>query len=131
LARAVVGPLESLGVQAEADLVVAMVADVNEQPGALPLLQFALTDLFDHREDDTMTLAAYQRLGGVMGALARRADEVYDALTPRQQATARQMFMRLIALGEGTEDTGRRALRKELLSLGSGAETALEAFDES
>ena len=88
----------------------AIIADVNEQPGALPLLQYALTDLFDHRSGKTITLDVYQRMGGIRGALARRADEVFVALNRHQQAIARQLFLRLITLGEGTEDTRRRVL---------------------
>jgi hypothetical protein len=76
LERAIVGPLERLDIEAEPGLVAAIVADVNEQPGALPLLQYTLTDLFDHRTDGVITLDMYQRLGGVTHALARRADEI-------------------------------------------------------
>ena len=67
LERAIAGPVEGTHVQPEAGLVAAMVAEVNEQPGALPLLQYTLSDLFDHRDNGTMTLAAYQRLGGGVG----------------------------------------------------------------
>lgn len=55
--------------------------------------------------------------GGVAGALARRADEVYAALDEAGQAAARQMFLRLVTLGDGVEDTRRRALRSELEAL--------------
>src|SRR5262249_4896153 len=53
------------------------------------------------------------------GSLARRADELYADLEPDGQAVARQLFLRLITLGEGTEDTRRRALQSEVSLLGS------------
>ena len=61
--------------------------------------------------------SAYHNLGGVKGALGRRAEEVYQSLDESQQALARQIFLRLVTLGEGVEDTRRRVLRAELESL--------------
>ena len=60
------------------------------------------------------TLDAYKNSGGISGSLARRADELYTDLEANGQAAARQLFLRLITLGEGTEDTRRRALQSEL-----------------
>jgi len=62
-------------------LVATIVRDVEAQPGALPLLQYALTELFERRDGRGLTRAAYQASGGVTGALARRAD-----LHPRRRA---------------------------------------------
>ena len=96
------------------------------------MLQYALTELFEHRSGYTLTLDAYHAQGGVMGVLAKRADEVHDRLTPEQQAAAVQLFLRLVTLGEGTEDTRRRARQAELLSLrGEAMKTAIEAFGQS
>src|SRR5262249_36083319 len=88
--------------------------DVGLQPGSLPLLQYTLTELYDRRQDRLLTLAAYRTSGGLSGALARRADELYDGLDVTGQASARQLFLRLIMLGEGSEDTRRRASLSEL-----------------
>jgi hypothetical protein len=67
-----------------------------------------------------------------MGVLAKRADEVYRKLTAEQQAAARQIFLRLVTLGEGTEDTRRRAKQSELLSLGGDpVDVVLDAFERS
>lgn len=118
LERAITGPANRVGLSLESGLVTAIVADVNEQPGALPLLQYALTELFERREALTLTMRAYNEIGGTMGALARRADELYDGLGHDGQEAARQIFMRLVTLGEGAEDTRRRVLQSELLSLG-------------
>jgi hypothetical protein len=65
----------------------------------------------------TLTLAAYRESGGVRGALARRADEIYGALDTAKQEAARQLFLRLITLGEGVEDTRRCTIRTELTTL--------------
>ena len=76
-----------------------MVTDVIDQPGALPLLQYALTELFEERQDNVMTLAAYQALGGVSGALAQRAEDLYASFDAAGQEAARQLFLRLVTLG--------------------------------
>ena len=117
LARAIAGPAERVGARLEPGLVTDIVADIKEQPGALPLLQYALTELFERREGRLLTKTAYRAIGGVMGALGRRAEEVYAALDPPSQDAARQLFLRLVTLGEGVEDTRRRVLRAELISL--------------
>ncbi len=110
-------PAERVGVELEDQLVATMVADVAEQPGALPLLQYALTELFEQRQGIWLTLEAYHEIGGVLGALGRRAEAVYLNLGEAEQQIARQLFLRLVTLGEGTEDTRRRALRSELTAL--------------
>ncbi len=116
--EAVSGPAGSVGVTAGPGLIGEVVADVAGRPGALPLLQFAVTDLFEERADSTLTLDAYRALGGVSGALARGAEELYDELGTDAQGAARQLFLRLVELGEeGSQDTRRRALRSELTSL--------------
>jgi WD40 repeat protein/DNA-binding SARP family transcriptional activator/tRNA A-37 threonylcarbamoyl transferase component Bud32 len=138
LARAIAGPAERVGAALESGLVTGIVTDVKEQPGALPLLQYALTELFERREGRLLTRQAYQSIGGVMGALGRRAEEVYASLDPSGQEAARQLFLRLVTLGEGVEDTRRRVLRSELESLlpaisnqKSGIGNVIEAFGKS
>jgi WD40 repeat protein/serine/threonine protein kinase/DNA-binding XRE family transcriptional regulator len=115
--RAIGGPAERVGLCLEAGLPEAISADVNDQPGALPLMQYALTELFERRIDHTLTKVAYHNLGGVKGALGRRAEEVYQALSENDRALTRQIFLRLVTLGEGVEDTRRRVLLAELEAL--------------
>ena len=79
LAEAIERPARRVGVRYEPGLVSQIVADVRDQPGALPLLQYALTELFAARTSDTLTLEGYVATGGVVGALGRRAEELYDA----------------------------------------------------
>ncbi len=123
LTWAIQEPARQTGVGIEPSVITAMVADVVEQPGALPLLQYALTELFEERQDHTMTLAAYDALGGVSGALALRAEELYASFEPAGQEATRQLFLRLVTLGEGVEDTRRRVRQSEVegLKIAEGA----------
>ena len=70
-----------MGVELEPGLLAAMLTETADEPGALPLLQYALTELFQRREGTTMTLDAYRTIGGVSGALAGRAEELYTGST--------------------------------------------------
>jgi WD40 repeat protein/ABC-type sugar transport system substrate-binding protein len=115
LESTIVGPLRRVGARAEDELVIRIVDDVSHEPGALPLLQYTLTELFERRQGLLLTLAAYEESGGVLGSLARRAEELYVEMQPDQQEAVRQLFLRLVTLGEGTEDTRRRILWSELV----------------
>ncbi len=118
LERAVSGPAEAVGVRIEPGLLTEIVAEVRGRPGTLPLLQYALTELFEGRRDSALTLQAYREVGGASGALARRAEALYGRLNERGREAARQLFLRLVAVGEdGQENTRRRVLRSELASL--------------
>ncbi len=116
LKESIVAPAERVGVTFEPALVDAIIHDVGSQPGSLPLLQYALTELFDRQQGRRLTLATYNEIGGIAGALGRRAEELYQALSAESQAAARQLFLRLVTLGEGSEDTRRRARRSELIT---------------
>jgi WD40 repeat protein/DNA-binding SARP family transcriptional activator len=117
LERAIRGPAERIGVRPEPGLVAEMIADVAHRPGALPLLQYALTELFEHRDEDRLTLAAYREIGGIAGALSARADRIYESTEPHGRRATKQVFLRLVALGEGRQDTRRRVPRGELDAL--------------
>ncbi len=117
LERAILNPAQRIGLKLEKGLVSTIIREVGSQPGALPLLQYALAELFDKRDGRTLTVKAYQEIGGVLGALGRSAEIIYSNLDEATQSAARQLFLRLVTLGEGTEDTRRRVLRDELESL--------------
>lgn len=117
LDRSIAAPAQRVGIQIEPELKAAIIGDVREEPGALPLLQHALTEIFERRTGRNMTLSSYLSIGRVAGALAKRAEQVYRELTAPQQETARQVFLRLVTLGEGTEDVRRRTLRSELSAI--------------
>lgn len=129
--QAIQRPAEQVGVRPEPGLVAEMIADVAHQPGALPLLQYALTELYERRDEDRLTLSAYRRLGGVGGALSARADGLYRAADPDGRQAIRQLFLRLVTLGEGRQDTRRRVARSELDALEvdqDALEAGLDAF---
>jgi DNA-binding SARP family transcriptional activator/class 3 adenylate cyclase/ABC-type glycerol-3-phosphate transport system substrate-binding protein len=117
LERAIGGPAGRVGVVPELALVAEMVADVSDRPGALPLLQYALTELFERRRGRALTLETYREIGGVSGALARRAEELYEGMSEPEREAAKQLFLRLVIAGEGAPDTRRLVPRTELLSI--------------
>jgi hypothetical protein len=136
LEQAIQGPVGRVGAVLEKGLVSTIIDDVADQPGSLPLLQYALTELFERREGRMLTNQAYQAIGGVLGALGRRAELVYSNLEPTEQEISRQLFLRLVTLGEGAEDTRRRVLRQELETLtprnksGAGSDSPLPLVGE-
>jgi WD40 repeat protein len=115
--RVIVGPAQHVGLKLEKGLVPTIIREAGNQPGALPLLQYALSELFEKREGRTLTNQVYREIGGVLGALGRSAESIYANLDEIGQSTTRQLFLRLVTLGEGTEDTRRRVLRTELENL--------------
>ncbi|MCY7276457.1 MAG: hypothetical protein LH702_22675, partial [Phormidesmis sp. CAN_BIN44] len=116
LTQAIVEPAKQVHLEIEAELVTQMILDVESSPGSLPLLQYTLTELWKRRSVNWLTLAAYNQMGGVRGTLQQRADEVYASLSPQEQETARRIFLELTQLGEGTEDTRRQVLKRDLIT---------------
>ena len=114
LRRAIERPGEQAGLVLEPGMVEAILRDVAGQPGALPLLSHSLLETWKRRSGRMLTVIGYLQSGGVQGAIAKTAETVYDALSPQQQALARNVFLRLTELGEGTEDTRRRVSIAEL-----------------
>lgn len=128
---AIVRPAERLGVTFEPGLTARIIQDVSAQPGALPLLQYVLYELFEQRTSDILTQRAYDAEGGVYGALARRAEAVYAELEAAAQQMAQRLFLRLIVAGETAEDTRRRMKQSELTALSPAHEPideVIEAF---
>jgi WD40 repeat protein/serine/threonine protein kinase/two-component SAPR family response regulator len=117
LASAIREPARRVGVSLEEGLDVSIVAEVADQPGALPLVQYAMTELFERCEGRQITRASYTQIGGVQAALNQRAEALYADLDEAGREAARQLFLRLVTLGEGAEDTRRRVLRSELEAL--------------
>jgi WD40 repeat protein/class 3 adenylate cyclase/energy-coupling factor transporter ATP-binding protein EcfA2 len=115
LRRAIERPAERAGLVLEPGLAEGILRDVVGEPGALPLLSHSLLETWRRRSDRMLTLLGYLQSGGVRGAIAKTAETVYrEALRPAQQTLARNIFLRLTELGEGTEDTRRRARVGEL-----------------
>ena len=138
LRLAITEPAKKVGSRVDDDLVEVLLDDVRtRQPGAagagvLPLLSHALDQAWRSRAGESLTLADYERTGGIEGAVGDSAQRAYDNLTPAQQAAARQVFTRLTINTEGV-DTADRATRAELTEGKSAAEAheveaVLEAF---
>jgi WD40 repeat protein len=125
----VTAPAAIAGVAFEPGLAAQIVSDMTGQPAALPLMQHALAELFEHRSGTIVTAEAYQRLGGVSAALIRRADALYEGLTTGERRAARDVFLRLVAVGEASETTRRRVLLSEIVeAAGADASAILDAF---
>ncbi len=112
--RAIEGPVQAVGLKYEDGLVDRILDDVRSQPGSLPLLQYALRQLFDKRQGAVLTHEAYDEVGGVRRALAQHAEEIYSKLTDVQQETTRRLLLRLIEVGDSGEATRRKVARAEL-----------------
>jgi WD40 repeat protein len=139
LRMAITEPAKKAGAKVDDDLTGLLLAEMRTgQPGAvgagaLPLLSHALDQAWRCRTGQTVTLADYDRAGGIDGAVAASAQRAYDTLTPAQQAAARQVFLQLTATSSDGVDTADRATRAELTDGKDGAEAAdvaevLEAF---
>ncbi len=82
LRRVIELPARRAGLHVEPRLVDRMLADVEAEPGALPLLSTALLELWQRRDGDRLRLADYAEAGGVRGAVARLAEAAYERLQP-------------------------------------------------
>jgi basic membrane lipoprotein Med (substrate-binding protein (PBP1-ABC) superfamily)/DNA-binding SARP family transcriptional activator len=118
LRTAAIEPARRAGVSLEPALLGDLTHDVGTQPGALPLFQYALTELFDGRAESTMLASTYESMGGIHGALSRRASYLYDQLDAAERDAARQLFLRLVAVTESDEPSRRRVQAFEIVSLG-------------
>src|SRR5215471_8707161 len=103
----------------ESGLVETLLDDVTSRPGSLPLLQFALREMWGHLDKPCMTRADYDAIGGVEGALAQRAQAIYERETKKGEDMRavmlfRRLFTRLVTLSEGAEDTRRTVGSQEL-----------------
>ncbi|MEH0417325.1 nSTAND1 domain-containing NTPase [Streptomyces sp. B21-083] len=114
LRDAVVKPAQAVGHLVERELTAKIVEEVLDQPGGLPMLSHALLETWRRRKGRMLTLAAYEAAGGVRGAIAASAEEVYGQLSAPQRGAARRLLLRMIEPGRGTADTRRPLTRAEL-----------------
>jgi WD40 repeat protein/tRNA A-37 threonylcarbamoyl transferase component Bud32 len=114
LRRSVELPSARVGLRVEPELTDALVDDVEGEPGALPLLSTALLELWQKRQDDALTLAAYRESGGVHGAVARLAEGTYARIADERKQLVRGIMLRLVGEGEGDAPVRRRAALAEL-----------------
>ncbi|WP_405469218.1 hypothetical protein [Streptomyces canus] len=114
LREAVVRPAAAQRLLVERVLTARIVADVAGEPGGLPLMAHAVREVWRRRTGKTLTLAAYEAVGGVRGAVAHTAEAVHARCTPVEAAALRRLLLRLVNPGDGTEDTRRPVDRAEL-----------------
>jgi serine/threonine protein kinase/WD40 repeat protein len=132
LEQAIVRPAEAVGVTYEPGLAPAIIDDVLYQPGSLPLLQYALTELFENREGRLLTHTAYSAIGGATGAVAKRAEELYLEQDEAGRELIRQLFLRLALVSQEDDalpGTRRRVPQAELLALSADEDLVDEVID--
>jgi WD40 repeat protein/transcriptional regulator with XRE-family HTH domain len=126
LRSAISGPARRAGLDIEDGLVEVLLRDA----GALPLLSHALLATWERSRGGRLTVADYRDSGGISGAVAASAEEVYAEITPGQQELARRIFTRLVHVSDTAASTRRRVPRSELLELHADAQAVLDAFIE-
>jgi WD40 repeat protein/MinD-like ATPase involved in chromosome partitioning or flagellar assembly len=128
LREAIAGPARALGVRTEPALIERLIADLDEQPGCLPLLQVILSGLWSSWRGPVLTAAHYTKIGGLQG-IADYAALVCSKLVRVEEATALAMLVRLVGFGEGRRDTRRQQPRSAMVSAGASV-AAFEAVLE-
>ncbi|NMG21619.1 eIF2A-related protein, partial [Brasilonema bromeliae] len=114
LRDAIEKPALKMKVELEEGLTSKLINNVGDRPGRLPLLEFALTQLWSKQKNWYLTHKAYEEIGGIEKALAKHADEVLKNLSEEEKQQAQRVFIQLVRPGEGTEDTRRVATRNEV-----------------
>jgi formylglycine-generating enzyme required for sulfatase activity len=126
LVSAIAQPALRVGLRIDPDLVAQIINDMQGEPGALPLMQFALKDLFEAEQTKggmiALTREAYLQRGGIQKSLERHADTSFEKLNLHEQELARSIFGGLIEIGRGTQDTRRTALFDELIPASASVE---------
>ena len=120
LRESITVPARLVGLEFEPGLVDRILTEVGSEPGRLPLVEFALTEIWQRREGRRLTNRAYNELGGVTGALARRAEAEFARLSPEEQTGVRRLLSRLVRVGrpeEAGEDTRQRVMLREAETL--------------
>jgi len=120
LREAIEKRLALAGAHAEPGLIDSLLADVGAEPGNLALLEHALGQLWEKcgGSGTTLTNASYSDIGRLKGALGRHADEVYCGIEEAERPLVQRVFLELVQLGEGAQDTRRRVPKEALLNLG-------------
>ncbi|WP_045056810.1 nSTAND1 domain-containing NTPase [Aliterella atlantica] len=114
LQAAIAQPAALLGVTLEEGLTDRMIEAVSHSKGNLPLLEFALQELWGKKQGTQLTHAAYEEIGGLEAAVARHAEQAYNKLSELEKERSRQIFLQLVRPSEGTVNTRRVATRAEM-----------------
>lgn len=108
-------PARMAGCELQSGLAQRIIEDTQKQAGSLPLIQHALMELWNRRDSRVLTHHTYEEIGGVVGALEKRAEETFLRLNESEQKLCRQVFLRLVEPGDATNDTKRQATLSEVL----------------
>jgi WD40 repeat protein/energy-coupling factor transporter ATP-binding protein EcfA2 len=114
LKAAIAKPSQQLGIKLEQGLTERLINTVSKQPGYLPLLEFALTQLWRKQKQNLLSHAAYEEIGGIENALTNHAEQIYIQLDKTDRPRLQKIFIQLVNPGEGTEDTRRLATRSQV-----------------
>lgn len=114
LDEAIALPAAKVGVAFDDGVVAALVAEAVTSPASLPLLQFTLTELYDQRVDGVIGRSSLDTVGGLAGAIGRRAEDVFVGLDDLGRRDARELFARLVSPSPDGLASRRRARRGEL-----------------
>jgi WD40 repeat protein/DNA-binding winged helix-turn-helix (wHTH) protein len=114
--EAIEQPARHVGLLLEEGLTEKILDDMNNQPGALPLLAYTLLELYGRRKGRVLTYQSYRDAGGVENSIAQRAENIYSQFEPGEQRLAKQILLRLVRPGDGTEDIRRRANIEEFVT---------------
>jgi WD40 repeat protein len=114
LKDAIAQPAALLGVTLEEGLTERMIEAVSNVEGNLPLLEFALQELWEKRQSTQLTHTAYDEIGGLEAAVARYAEQTYNKLSESEKERSRQIFLQLVRPSEGSVDTRRIATNAEI-----------------
>ncbi|MFJ5288570.1 hypothetical protein [Streptomyces sp. NPDC088348] len=140
LREAILYPARQVGLDIESGLVELLLRDLGTSSGAhgekavgyeagrLPLLAHALRGSWQQRHGSTLTVRGYQATGGIQHAVATTAEDVFSRLDAAGQLVAQSLFLRMVKVGDGTEDVRRRLSRGDLAGFGAPAGPVVDAF---
>ena len=120
LKLAIEKPAQLQGYELEKGLLSLLIKDVLAEENYLPLLEFTLKELWEKRDrpNRRLTVKAYEEVGGLAGALNRRADAIYENLRKIEQIWAKRICLQLVRFGQEEKDTRQRQSKEALLSMG-------------
>ncbi|MGH8771011.1 MAG: TIR domain-containing protein, partial [Burkholderiales bacterium] len=130
LREVIARPAESVGAHLEPGLAERILGDVKAQPGSLPLLEFALTELWRRRRGNELSAASYEAIGGAAGAISKRAEEIFsnELKSVDQRLLALRLVTRLVRVAEGSEEGSDSRQRLALSSLNEAQREVLMPF---
>lgn len=142
LRQAILLPAHDVGLDVDPGLVELLLRDLGSvdgdaggyQAGRLPLLAHTLRATWQQRHGHILTVQSYQITGGISDAVATTAEQVFTRLDNTSQRIAQSLFLRLIKIGDDTNDTRRAVAQEDLLQGGpdpSTVQAVLEALTHS